>query len=61
MAETQPRAAPVSGAEILESTPRTCTEEEPDGDRCSYEEQRDKRVQKLKEVMEPLVRASKNW
>ena len=36
-------------------------EEEEDGDRCSYEERRNKRVENLRQMMLPLERASKNW
>lgn len=36
-------------------------EENTDGDRCSYEELRNKRVAKMREMMLPLEVASKNW
>ena len=34
-------------------------EEDTDGDRCSYEERRNKRVAKMRQMMLPLERASK--
>ena len=36
-------------------------EENTDGDRCSYEERRNRRVATLREMMMPLEVASKNW
>lgn len=36
-------------------------EEDTDGDRCSYEERRNKRVARMREMMLPLEVASKNW
>lgn len=40
---------------------RTCSDEEAGGDKCSYEAERDKRVAKVRQMMEPLVKASKIW
>jgi hypothetical protein len=50
-----------SDAGMAGSIARTCTEDDTDADRCSYEEQRNKRVKRMKEMMEPLVRAGKEW
>lgn len=46
-------------AEHLPITVGTYTDEDADDDKCSYEEKRDKRVEKMKELMLPLVQASK--
>lgn len=37
----------------------TCNAEDADDDRCSYEQKRDKRVAQMRELMLPLVQASK--
>ena len=55
------RGAQHSDAGKTATTSCTCSEEDADGDRCSYEAERDKRVAKMKQLMEPLVKASKNW
>ena len=60
MATGQPRAAQIlcqgKGPSSLSNE-----EEEDDSDRCSYEEQRNERVEKMRQMMLPMERASKNW
>lgn len=60
MAKAQPRGTQQVYAGKAPSTAGTCPEDD-DGDRCSYEEQRDKRVANLKEAMRSLVQANKIW
>ena len=59
MSGSQPRGIPLTQAEKSPTCARTCSEEDEE-DRCSYEEQRDKRVAKMREMMLPLVQASQN-
>ena len=59
MSGAQPRGKVPVFAENAPTSGGTCTEEDADGDRCSYEEKRNKRVAKMKELMLPLVQASK--
>lgn len=60
MATGQPRAAQIlcqgKGPSRLSNE-----EEEDDSDRCSYEERRNERVEKMRQMMLPMERASKNW
>lgn len=60
MMGAQPRGKREDLAEMSPTTAETCTEEEADDDRCSHEKKRDKRVAKIKELMLPLVQASKS-
>lgn len=60
MSEAQPRGKVLHLADMPPTTADTCTEEESDDVRSSYEKKRDKRVAKLKQLMLPLVQASKS-
>jgi hypothetical protein len=60
MSEAQPRGKLHYLAEMPPTTADTSTEEESDEHKCSYEKKRDKRVAKMKELMLPLVQASKS-
>ena len=60
MAVFSPRAEERRVAEKSPRNARTCPADDSDNERCSYEEERDKRVARMRELLKPLVLASKN-
>lgn len=61
MSFAPPRGKAQWCAENTAQTTLACRDEDAHGgeDRCSYEEKRDKRVAKMKELMKPLEQASR--
>ena len=57
VAMQQPRECEHQNAEIAPGSPRETAEEE--ADRCSYEEQRERRVARVREMTKPVLLASK--
>ena len=55
-----PMKPPLTADETCQNA-RACLDKEDDGDpdRCSYEKQRDKRVAKMKEMLRPVQKTSK--
>ena len=47
-----------SAAEKSPPNALTCPEDASEDDKCSYEEERDRRVAKMKELLKPLIQAS---
>ena len=62
MSSAWPRGKPHSTVEKMPTIAHTCPPEDADGvdNMCSYEEQRDIRVEKIKELIKPLEQASKD-
>ena len=60
MSVLSPRAEKQHVPEKSPRIARTCPADDSDDERCSYEEQRDKRVARMRELLKPLVLASKN-
>ena len=59
VAMEQPREFEQQNAENAPRCPRKTVEEE--ADRCSYEEHRERRVARVREMMKPVLLASKTW
>ena len=57
----QLRGAHHSHAEKMPIIAGSIPGDDADEDRCSYEEQRDRRVARMRQMMEPLVQASKTY
>ena len=60
MSDMGPRVRPPSQAEKSPTTARNVSDDAEEEDRNSYEELREKRVAKMRQLMLPLVQASQN-